>query len=238
MQSSFVSQLNAMTLNGEKKARRTLGLLTVYGVAMALLEAAVVVYLRLLYYPENPVVIFPLKFMNAYDVGVELSREAATVVMILTVAMLAESGSRTRLFAAFVFVFGVWDIFYYAWLKFFIDWPVSWLEWDVLFLIPTVWLGPWLCPVMISSIFIVWGGRNLLCKRTDCLTRKGVMTFIAGSSLALLAFLQPAWSTLAKGGMEALSQYTPETFWWGLFLPGLLLMVRGLWNTAPVPLSN
>ena len=214
--------------------RRSLILLAVFGVSMALLEAAVVVYLRLLYYAENPVVIFPLKFMNHYEVAVELSREAATIIMILTVAMLAETGTRTRVFAAFVFVFGVWDIFYYFWLKVFLDWPVSWLEWDVLFLIPTVWLGPWLCPVMISLLFIVWGARALLFRREECLTRKGVLTFVLGSTLALLAFLQPAWKVLANGGMEALSQYTPESFWWGLFLPGLFLMVSGLWKTSVI----
>ena len=89
---------------------RTITLLAIYAVAMALLESAVVVYMRLLYYPENPQELFPLDFLNSYDAMVELSRELATVVMILTVALLAERKSLTRSFAAFVFVFEDIDI--------------------------------------------------------------------------------------------------------------------------------
>ena len=98
--------------------------------------------MRHLYYANNPLEIFPLQFLDSYDTVLELSREAATVSMILTVALLADRSSRTRTFAAFVFVFGVWDLFYYFWLKVLMGWPRSWLEWDVLFLIPSVWLGP------------------------------------------------------------------------------------------------
>jgi hypothetical protein len=140
---------------------RTLTIITIYALAMALLESAVVVYLRRLYYPEHPLEIFPLQFLGAYDAGVELSREVATIVMLLTVAALAERSSLTRCFAVFVYMFGIWDIFYYVWLKVLMGWPTSWLEWDVLFLIPIVWLGPWICPAMISLLFIAWGWWTL-----------------------------------------------------------------------------
>ena len=63
---------------------------------MALLEAAVVVYMRRLYYPANPLELFPLQFLNEYDPLLELSREVATIVMILAVASLAERRSLTR----------------------------------------------------------------------------------------------------------------------------------------------
>ena len=46
---------------------RTLTILAAFAVAMALLEAAVVVYMRRLYYPENPLELFPLQFLNSYD---------------------------------------------------------------------------------------------------------------------------------------------------------------------------
>jgi hypothetical protein len=98
----------------QKKMKRILSLLGIYAVAMAMLEAAVVVYMRRLYYPENPLQLFPLHFLNDYDPLLELSREVSTIVMILTVALLAERESLTRSFAAFVFVFGVWDLFYYV----------------------------------------------------------------------------------------------------------------------------
>ena len=113
---------------------RKLAWLSGYAIAMAALEAIVVVYLRTLYYPEDVRLIFPLKFMAELDFVLELGREAAAVAMILAVAALSEWERRGRVFAAFVYVFGVWDVFYYVWLKVMIGWPMSWLEWDVLFL--------------------------------------------------------------------------------------------------------
>lgn len=208
-----------------------LTILTVYAVAMAFLESAVVVYMRQLYYADDPRQIFPLKFLSAYDTAMELSREAATVIMILTVALLAERSSRTRTFAAFVFVFGVWDLFYYLWLKVLIDWPQSWLDWDVLFLIPSVWLSPWICPALIALMFVVWGFLTLRTADDRCLTMRSVMLFVAGAGLALMAFLQPAIAVLIEGGTAALSQYTPGRFWWWLFIPGYLLMICGLSST-------
>ena len=209
-------------------AKRTLTLLSVYAIAMALLESAVVVYMRYLYYADDPLEIFPLKFLNSYDTVLELSREAATVIMILTVSLLVESSSRTRSFAAFVFVFGVWDLFYYFWLKVLLDWPRSWLEWDVLFLIPSVWLGPWICPAMISLLFIAWGFWTLRSADNVSFTRHSLTAFVTGVILGLAAFLQPAIAVFIDGGITELSRYTPGSFWWWLFVPGYLLMTCGL----------
>ena len=209
--------------------KRNLFLLSLYAIAMALLEAAVVVYLRQLHYADDPLNIFPLEFLDSYDTAVELSREAATVAMILVVALLAERTSRTRMFAAFVFVFGLWDIFYYVWLKVLMDWPQSWWEWDVLFLIPTVWLGPWVSPALIALLFTIWGGAVLSTRRAVALTPGTVFVFVCGASLSLATFLQPALEVLNRGGMDALGRYTPGEFWWWLFLTGLALMSAGLW---------
>ena len=212
-------------------AKRTLTILSVYAVAMALLESAVVVYMRQLYYADNPLEIFPLHFLNSYDTILELSREAATVIMILTVTLLAESSSRTRRFATFVFVFGVWDLFYYIWLKVLMGWPRSWWEWDVLFLIPSVWLGPWICPAMISLLFIAWGGWTLRSADNISFTPQSFTVFVAGAGLGLVSFLQPAVAVLIDGGVAELSEYTPGNFWWWLFVPSYLLMTWGLGMT-------
>ena len=209
----------------------TLTLLTLYAVAMALLESAAVVYMRLLYYSDNPLEIFPLKFLNSYDTILELSREAATVIMILTVALLAERSSRTRTFAAFVFVFGVWDLFYYFWLKVLMDWPQSWLEWDVLFLIPSVWLGPWISPALISLLLIAWGFCTLRSTTSVSFTPRSFTVFVTGAGLGLASFLQPAVAVLIDGGIAELSRYTPGRFWWGLFVVSYLLMTCGLGMT-------
>lgn len=211
--------------------KSTLTILAIYAVAMALLESTVVVYMRQLYYADNPLEIFPLQFLNSYDTVLELSREAATVIMILTVALLADRSSRTRTFAAFVFVFGVWDLFYYFWLKVLMDWPRFWLEWDVLFLIPSVWLGPWICPAMISLLFIVWGFWTLRSRNDISFTPRSLAVFVTGAVLGLLTFLQPAVTVLMEGGIAELSRYTPHGFWWWLFIPSCFIMTCGLGMT-------
>jgi len=203
--------------------KRIVVLLGIYAVAMALLEAAVVVYMRRLYYPKNPLELFPLHFLNDYDPLLELSREAATITMVLTVALLAERRSLTRSFAAFLFVFGVWDLFYYLFLKLLINWPRHWLEWDVLFLIPSVWLGPWICPAAIAMLFIVWGSWALLSQREVMFTTTSLTMIVAGACLSLITFMQPA----IANGTETLSSYLPGAFWWWLFLPSYLLMAAG-----------
>jgi hypothetical protein len=208
--------------------KRILILLVIYAVSMALLEAAVVVYMRRLYYPDNPLELFPLHFLNVYDPLLELSREVATIVMILTVALLAERRSLTRSFAAFVFVFGVWDLSYYAWLKLLIDWPRRWLEWDVLFLIPSVWLGPWICPAAIAVMFVAWGSWTLLAQRDAKFTTTCSIMFVVGAGMGLASFTQPA----IANGTETLSSYLPGAFWWWLFLPSYLLMAAALALTA------
>jgi len=93
---------------------------SVFGVAFAFVESSVVVYLRSLYYPEG--FTFPLKMMSTSHIGVELAREAATVVMLAAVGILAGTTGWQR-FGYFLVVFGVWDVFYYVWLKVILDWP-------------------------------------------------------------------------------------------------------------------
>jgi hypothetical protein len=124
-----------------------------FAAAMGYLEAAVVVYLRAMYYPDG--LTFPLKLPVEMS-AIELSREAATIVMLVTVAMLAGKRFWKR-FGYFMILFGIWDIFYYIWLKVTLDWPTSLLDTDVLFLIPFPWVGPVLAPVLISLLMIIIG---------------------------------------------------------------------------------
>ena len=130
--------------------------LTVYAICMANVEASLVVHLRTIYYPGNPVEIFPLSLLSHRDLFIELFRELATILMIFSVAVLSVR-EKHRQFGAFLFVFGLWDLFYYLWLKIIIGWPVRWLEWDVLFLIPWPWLAPW-----ITAALNVWSGFGLV----------------------------------------------------------------------------
>ena len=67
-----------------------LGWLTAFAVGMAYVEAAVVVYLRLLHYPDGFIIEGPasLDAMSRFTYGVELGREVATILMLASVALL------------------------------------------------------------------------------------------------------------------------------------------------------
>ncbi|MDF1842697.1 MAG: hypothetical protein P1U77_14775 [Rubripirellula sp.] len=211
-----------------KTAAATLTLLSLYAVAMAQLEAVVVIYMRQLYYPEQPLELFPLEFLTRYDPMVELSREVSTIVMIIAVALLAERQNLTRRFAAFVYVFGLWDVCYYAWLKILFGWPRTWLEWDVLFLIPVIWLGPWICPAAIGLLFCVWGALVLGSNRRIIFSGRHVALFVVGACVGLVAFMQPAASFVMRAGREALVGYVPDHFSWPLYILGYCMMTLGL----------
>lgn len=129
-------------------------LVVLYAAAMGILEAAVVVYLRRLYYPHG--FGFPLVPMDPAVLRVEVIREAMTMVMLACVAWLAADRTWPRLMA-FIVAFGVWDLVYYAGLKLWLNWPESWLAPDILFLIPKVWVGPVLAPALVSTVWIAAG---------------------------------------------------------------------------------
>jgi hypothetical protein len=146
--------------------RRLFVWMTVFFIAMAYLESAVVVYLRAMYYPEG--FGFPLVAMDRVLVDTEVGREIATMVMLLAPAALV-TRSRLERFAWFCFGFGVWDIFYYVWLKVLLDWPAGLGDPDLLFLVPVPWVGPVWAPCVVSLGLIGLGvvllrGRSL---RTD-----------------------------------------------------------------------
>jgi hypothetical protein len=126
----------------------------VFCVAMALVEAAIVVYLRALYYPEG--FAFPLKMMTLRHIIIELGREAATIFMLVAVAAISGRWFWEK-FAYFIVCFGVWDIFYYVWLKVILGWPSSLFDWDILYLIPLPWIGPVIAPASIAALMIIIG---------------------------------------------------------------------------------
>lgn len=210
--------------------KRNLIWMTLYAIAMAQVEASLVIHLRTIYHPGNPQELFPLSPFAPRDLSIELLRELATLVMILSVALLAARGF-TKVFAAFVYVFGLWDIFYYVWLKVMIAWPVAWLEWDVLFLIPWPWFGPWITPVLIALLFIIWGGRTYCSTEAARFNPATFILFSIGALLALAAFLLPA-VPLLKQGVEAMRHFQPGNFCWGLFIPGYVLMAFSLWRVS------
>jgi hypothetical protein len=85
---------------------------------------------------------------------IEVMREAATMVMLVCVAMLAGSGVRGR-WAAFLWAFAVWDIAYYAGLWATVGWPSSLKDLDVLFLIPVPWVAQVWYPLLVSTLTLL-----------------------------------------------------------------------------------
>ncbi|HEY5998761.1 MAG TPA: hypothetical protein VI078_05595 [bacterium] len=209
-----------------KSARRTLLWLGAYAAAMAWVESVLVVYLRRLYYPDDPLTMFPLRIWPMRDLALELVREAATIAMILAVARLAVQG-RIRRTAAFLFVFGVWDLCYYLWLKVALGWPVSWAEWDVLFLIPWPWLAPWITPAIAAALFVLWAAPVLDREEEIEVPRRARALAVAGLALMLAAFVAPALPLLGADA-ATIASFVPHRFPWWLYLPGVALLAAGL----------
>ncbi|HMC77682.1 MAG TPA: hypothetical protein VKH34_11135 [Vicinamibacterales bacterium] len=204
--------------------RTTWILVAAFAIAMAWVEAAVVYDLRVLVDRLEPYQPNPLPLAGPLG-AIELAREVATLVMLLTVGGLAGRTIRTRL-AYTAIAFGVWDIFYYGWLKVMCGWPRSPFDWDILFLLPLPWWGPVFAPVSIAVLLIVWG--TLAAAETDPTRGRERETRLwplagAGAALALYAFMADALRALPHGA-EAVRLVLPETFNWSLFLVGLALM--------------
>jgi len=156
---------------------------------------------------------------------VEMVREAATLLMLLTVGMLAGRSWRSRLGYCAV-AFGVWDISYYVFLKMICGWPRSVMDWDVLFLIPLPWWGPVLAPVLISLLLILWGTLASQCERVRAPVLPGIIasgTGLAGVVLGLYVFMADTLAA-AHRGADAARSVLPKSFHWPLFCGALMLM--------------
>ena len=84
----------------------------------------------------------------------EVFREAATMVMLVSVAYLSAATRRSRA-AAFLWTFAIWDGSYYAALWSTVRWPGSLRDADVLFLIPRPWISPVWFPLLVSALAIL-----------------------------------------------------------------------------------
>ncbi len=125
-------------------------LLAVFGLAMAHLEGVVVVYLRkalgMLDSESNKESVekFPKRYLK-----IEMTREAATIIMLVAIAWLA-GGTWLERGIFFLWTFAFWDLFYYVSLYILIKWPPTLRTIDVLFLIPVPWIAPVWFPIGIS----------------------------------------------------------------------------------------
>lgn len=217
--------------------------MTVFFMAMAFLESAVVVYLRALYYPNG--FAFPLVPMDQNLVTTEVFREFATLVMLLAPGALVSRSALER-FAWFCFGFGVWDIFYYIWLKVLLNWPAGLADPDLLFLIPVPWVGPVWAPCVISLGLIVLAVlilRGVAQRPSGLIDGRTWVLLIAGALFMILSFtvdplqrsfgLEALWAGGERGGsIEPMAStdvaYIPMNYPWWWFAVGCGLAVLGL----------
>jgi len=215
---------------------------TLFAVAMGMLESSVVIYLRELYYPAG--FQFPLH-ATSYTVAItELFRELATLIMLLGIGMLAGK-SRHERFAWFIYSFAIWDIFYYVFLYLIISWPVGFGDWDVLFLLPMMWVGPVWAPVILSllmillALFILHFSNH---KNDVSLRLTEWALIITGAIIVILAFCKDFYLHMtthfptipgdqlffSKRTFEFAAQYIPSNFDVLLFLFGCVVICSGM----------
>lgn len=216
--------------------------LTIFSIAMGFFESSVVVYLRALMYPEG--FSFPLAPIEPGIAITELIREAATLIMLFSMCVIAGKNTSER-FAWFLYCFAIWDIFYYIFLKLLINWPASLLTWDILFLLPVTWVGPVISPIIVAltmiafALLIIYFNKK---KYTVKIHFRHWAILIFGSVVLITAWtwdyskyilahysFKQIWTMPSKEPLYNLAiQYIPESFNWFLFCIGEVLIVVGI----------
>jgi hypothetical protein len=167
---------------------------------------------------------------------------------LLTAGYLTGKNKRQR-FSWFIFGFAVWDLFYYVFLKLLINWPESWLTWDILFLIPVIWSGPVIAPILVSltMILLAFAMMNFDSKKDLKTTGKPVLFFvITGSVLIFLSFIWEFSSFLINhdpslsffhtdDNSMLLGMFVPIKFNWILFFAGEMAEGAGIWLLFRAP---
>ncbi len=214
---------------------RRLPPVALYAIAMACVEAAVVVYLRELHGIDD--IVRDLPDRTDRLTAIEVGREFATVVMLLSVGWIAGNRLQDRL-GHFAFAFGLWDIAYYGWLALFEGWPQSPLDWDILFLIPLPWWGPVLAPALIAAMMCVGGAAAVYGADRGVswrLSWGNAAVAAAGIAIVLYTFMFDALGAVPNG-LDAVAGVRPSSFQWPLFLAGFAAMSwAGLRVTWPGP---
>ena len=200
--------------DGPAHTRRRWLALALFGLALGWFEGAVVVYLREIVYPQG--FAFPLAPLPARLLVVEIVREASSLIVLATTAWLAGATSLQR-FSAFLVIFGLWDLAYYATLWLALGWPDSPATLDVLFLIPSPWVGPVWAPSLVAALFVAAGSYVFLTPdRVRAYSRRDWAIECLAGLLIVLSFVTSE---------EALTTSSPTAFRPWLYGVGLALGV-------------
>jgi hypothetical protein len=194
----------------------------VFGIAFGYIEAAIVVYLREIFYPGGFTFPLDLYAMDAFGKRLpltEVGRETSTIILILSACWLFGKNLQQRI-AYFLTIFAVWDIFYYIWLKVLLDWPASIMDWDILFLIPLPWAGPVLAPVLTSMVMLLAAWIMLYRDNTGRPVKASLLEFLilaAGGFTVVVSF--------CIAGQHTEQANYAKYFYWPTFTIGLLLTI-------------
>ncbi len=219
------------------KIRKMLFIVAIFSVAMGFLESSVVIYIREIYYPEG--FDFPLVSFDNLILITELLREAATILMLISIALLA-AGNFNQQFAIFLYSFGIWDITYYIFLKLLIDWPASIFTWDILFLIPVPWIGPVIAPCLLSLTMITLALIIIYLQEQKYQVKllwKDWLLLIIGSLVVIGSFTVDYFSIICNNTstgeigtmIDHLQQFVPDKFNWYLFFIGWIFIVADIY---------
>jgi len=184
--------------------------ITLFSIALAFLEAAVVIYLRELYYTEG--FCFPLKIISADIFLIEIGREISTVVLLISIGIIAG--------IYFLYGFGLWDIFYYIWLKLIVNWPPSLLTWDLLFLVPVPWVAPVLAPLVVALTMTIVAAVIIYLQGKGSYLKISKLDLMLGAFAALLIFV-----SFVMDFSRMAAQQTPIKYHWELLIIGELIGV-------------
>ena len=196
---------------------RQLFWLMVWGVAFAYIEASVVVYLREIYYPDG--FAFPVVIAETHMALTEVVRELATLLIMWATVNLTYQMLQSKM-AAFMVIFGIWDIFYYIFLKIILNWPEALTSWDILFLIPIPWVGPIWAPIVVS-IGLIYAGSTILIQNEEGhfldFDRKFILLEFVAAIIIIVSFLIPGYAVIT----ESIPNNFPYYLFWTGFIMGL-----------------
>ncbi|MCK4855811.1 MAG: hypothetical protein KAT31_16140, partial [Bacteroidales bacterium] len=138
----------------------------------------------------------------------------------------------------------IWDIFYYVFLWLLIGWPPSLMTYDVLFLLPSTWIGPVITPLIVSLTMMAYALLILVVNRQEKdIKIPGIswLLLITGSVILILGFMwdysafimesmtiRGIWTLPKEQVLKLATQYIPRKFNWFLFILGELVILSGI----------
>jgi hypothetical protein len=218
---------------------RILVILVLFGVVVGYVEAATVVYIRIMYEPMHrrvfpdraPDDLFPAfsfeqwaREAPAYVQSpvMEVVREIGTVLGLALVGLLVAPTLR-RWSATVFLLLGVTGWSFYLSLKALMGWPHSLSDWDVIFLVPLPWVGPVWAALAAYTAMTAAAGWFFWSEAAGRPLRAGPVgwLFLLAGSLVMAVPFCWDYQHIAAGGY-------PRPFNAGLLAAGLLLVLTGL----------